>query len=290
VTSTRDRLETGADPAPHVDRTFDVSGLRLHYRDLGPRDGAPVVMLHGLLGHAHEWDMLTAALATRQRVLVLDQRGHGRSDWAASYTVADLAGDVIELIEHVGSTPVRLVGHSMGGLAAITVAGARPELVERLVVIDVGPDVFGTPFAAELRTFLEELSSASYAAVVDAVDEWMAGNPLADEHHMRHYVEHCLRPCADGRLVWRFDGRGLRSFFDEETTADNRWAVVEAITAPTLVVRGEHSAVLSRAAAEELVHRIAADARLVEVPGGGHDLGVEQPAAVTDAVVGFLVG
>lgn len=182
-----------------------------------------------------------------------------------------------------------LVGHSLGAIISCLFAAGRPELVERLVLIDIGPDSVRPDgeTVAWLTTFLEGLGVASYAHPREAVDEWLAGNPLAREELMRHYVEHSLVPRADGRLTWRFDARRLAQFLTEGTTEAELWQAIDRVTAPTLLIRGEQSEVLSPRTAAEMMRRLR-DARFVEIPGGGHDLGVEQPEAVAGAVRSFL--
>lgn len=272
-----------------VRRMRTAEGLRLHYRVLGvnerPDHEPPVIMLHGIMGHAREWDGLVEPLSARHRVVVPDQRGHGASDRAAEYSPAVLADDVVALIEHLGEPRVSVVGHSMGGMAALMLASRRPELVERLVVIDVGPDTVDGELALELRAFVAALGAASYASVDEAFAEW-SDNPLVDPARLRHYVEHCLVAGTDGRLRWSFDGAGLPRFFDS-VSASELWDAVDGVRCPALLIRGEHSPALSTATAEAMVRRFA-NGRLVVIAGGGHDLGVEQPAAVAAAVAPFL--
>src|SRR5690606_27659276 len=111
----------------------------LHHRESGSGT-PPVIVLHGIMGHAREWDVLVAALATRHRVVAVDQRGHGESDWATEYTATAMGRDVAGLVERHGLAPVDLIGHSLGGMVAAVCAAERPELVRRLVLVDVGPD------------------------------------------------------------------------------------------------------------------------------------------------------
>lgn len=279
-------LSSTTAPAPTVSRHVTLRGLRFHYRDGGNPAGPTVLVLHGLMGHAREWDTFSAALTPTYRVMALNQRGHGESDWADEYSVATMASDVAAFLDETGLGRVHLVGHSMGGQVASVCAAERPDLVDRLVVIDIGPESLDTEFAAMLPAGLEAMAQASYATVDEAVAEWQAGDPLAREDLLRHYVEHCLIARPDGRLVWRFDARGLASYPAGATSAQ-LWAAVDRIVAPTLVVRGEHSHLLSAAAAAHVVDRLA-DGTLAEIRGGGHDLGVQQPEAVAAAVSEFL--
>lgn len=271
-----------------VDRQAVLHGLRYHYREWGERDAPPVLVLHGLMGHNREWDTLTTLLAKHYRVLALDQRGHGASDWTAAYTAAAMASDVVELVQRLDLAPLHLVGHSMGALAALVAAGEHPDLVQRLVVMDIGPDSLTTDWAREqLPDLLRSLHEVSYADPEEAVDAWLAGDPLAREALVRHYVRHNLAPRPDGRFGWRFDAAGLTRFVADGATEEELWHAVDEVTAPTLLVRGRHSELLSAETAARMLDRLA-DSTCAEIPDAAHDLGVQQPEAVASVVLSFL--
>ena len=96
---------------------LDLGGLSFHYTDWGG-DGPPLVMLHGLSGHARTWDHTAAALSDRYRVLALDQRGHGDSDWAPEYGIGLMAADLLAFMDALQLREVTLMGLSMGGLVS----------------------------------------------------------------------------------------------------------------------------------------------------------------------------
>src|SRR5215813_15220977 len=127
----------------HRDRTIILNGQRFHYTEWGAPTAPPLVMLHGVTGHARTWDEEAALFASRYRVLALDQRGHGDSDPSpdADYTVATLAADVAAFVDALGLARISLVGLSMGGRVAIGFAGQAPERVDRLVIVDIGPEI-----------------------------------------------------------------------------------------------------------------------------------------------------
>ena len=118
----------------------DVDGLRLHYLDW---DGSapPLVMLHGFSGHAHTWDRTAAVLSNQYRVLALDQRGHGDSEWAPRYGSKPLVTDLLHFLDALKLNKVVLMGLSMGGNVAYLFAAMYPERVERLVILDIGPEI-----------------------------------------------------------------------------------------------------------------------------------------------------
>lgn len=262
-------------------------GVRLRYRETGDPAGTPVLVLHGLMGHAREWDVLIDALAARCRVVAFDQRGHGASDWPPDYHLDSLVEDLIGVLEAVGLAGATLIGHSLGGLVGVLCAAKRPDLLGRLVMIDIGPDSLVSDWGRrELPAVLAEFSAASYTSQSEAVEAWLSGDPLARESLLRHYVRHALRRHDDGRWRWRFDAAGFPRLLATIDRAE-LWSAVDRVSCPTLVIRGEQSGLLPARSAAELIQRLAVGS-LVEIPRGGHDLGVHQPEAVAVAVRAFL--
>lgn len=267
-----------------IDHFACVDGRRLHCRESGDPSGPTAIILHGIMGHVREWDTVAEMLEPTHHVIAVDQRGHGHSDWADEYTASAMADDLLDLVEQLDLAPDLLVGHSMGGMAAMLAVATRPWLARRLVLLDVGPHIVTPEVGAELAAWLDLLAASSYATVDEAVQVWLDGDEFARPDLLRHYVIHALRRRGDGRLVWRFDAAGLARFPVDGVSADQLQAAVREIEVPTLVVRGQHSPFLSADAARRLVTDLRR-AVLVEVPDAGHDLGVQQPEAVATAIL-----
>jgi pimeloyl-ACP methyl ester carboxylesterase len=102
-------------------------------------DGPPVLVLHGLFGSQRNWGGIIRALASDVQIHGLDLRNHGDSPWAGTMTYDDMAADVARYIEKNGLGPVTLLGHSMGGKVGMRLALTRPELLSRLIVVDIAP-------------------------------------------------------------------------------------------------------------------------------------------------------
>jgi esterase len=221
------------------------------------------------------------------RVVALDQRGHGESAWADIYTAEAMADDAIAVIEELDLAPVRLVGHSMGGMVGMLVAARRPELVERLVLVDISPDSLREEIVAGLLEWIEILHHSSYATVDEATNVWLEGNALARPSLLRHYARHNLATGGDGRLRWRFDTGRVGTYVTEGVSSGQLWEAVDAIRVPTLLVRGAHSWAVCPEDARVMLWRLS-KASYAEIPNGGHDLGVEQPEAVTAAIRRYL--
>jgi esterase len=157
-----------------------LTALDLAHEDFGAA-GAPLVILHGLLGSARNWTGIGRQLGESFRVFALDLRNRGRSPWAATMTFDTMAGDVALLIERHELTPTTVIGHSLGGKVAMRLALLRPELVRRLVVVDVAPAAHGHTFGP----FVEAMQQVDLAAVRRRSDA---------ERQLESTI--CVRSCA----------------------------------------------------------------------------------------------
>lgn len=124
------------DPDVH---SAQAGGIRLAYRVWGDEDAPPVVLVHGRCGDSSHWSRVAGRLAATRRVYAVDLRGHGLSEWPGSYGLAAFRDDLAAFVTALGLGPVDLVGHSMGGAAALLLAEEQPELVRRLVVEETPP-------------------------------------------------------------------------------------------------------------------------------------------------------
>src|SRR5580704_6840725 len=187
--------------APPTSRHLEINGLKFHYLDWGG-DGPPLVMLHGLTGHANTWDHTAAALSARYHVYALDQRGHGDTDWASRYGIPAMLGDLLGFLDALQLRVVTLMGLSMGGIVSYQFTAAHPERVSRLAVLDIGPEIApagGRQVAAALA------SSDVFASEDEAVAHARAANPRPTDESLRHRVSHNLRPLPDGTLTYKWD-------------------------------------------------------------------------------------
>lgn len=118
---------------------ISVGDVSLAYQVSGDPDAPPMVLLHALGEQASGWAPVMARFARHYRVVAVDLRGHGRSDWPGAYSFQLMRDDVTALIERLGLGEVVLIGHSMGGMVAYLTAMTRPDLVSRLIVEDAPP-------------------------------------------------------------------------------------------------------------------------------------------------------
>jgi pimeloyl-ACP methyl ester carboxylesterase len=255
----------------------EVTGARLHLLDFGG-SGRPVILLHGVLGQAWMWHEAAPGLTAAGRVLALDFRGYGDSQWGdGGYTTDGHADDVEALVGALDSE-VDLVGFSWGGLVALAVAARRPELVRRLAMVDIPPS------SGQSETQVPPLS-AQYAGHAEAVEGERKLSPRADDRMLATMAAFGTRAAPGGALARKHD-----PFFLERWPfrGDDRWDELRAVRQPLLLVHALESPVLSREDAIRMRDE-AHDATLVEIEDCGHLIPVERPTQLTAALADFLV-
>jgi pimeloyl-ACP methyl ester carboxylesterase len=263
-----------------IDRDLKVGGLRLHVLDWGGEGRMPLLLLHGFTGHAHAWDTLAIALQPHFRVLALDARGHGDSDAAEVYNPLVAFDDLAGVVDQLRIEPAILVGLSMGGRNAMYFASKRPQSVQKLVILDIGPEI--SKRAAQAPPGPPE--PETWQSIEQAAQHLFRGNPYPGIHYYRWVASHSLRARPDGALVWKWHP----SVKERRTQGDvDWWAVLRAIPAPTLVLRGAESPILDRDVAERMAKELPSG-RFVEIPRAVHTLHEDNPDAVLAALRDFL--
>jgi len=271
-----------------ADQFVVANGARLHWREWGGHARAALLIVHGFSTHARTWDQVAEALGDRFRVLALDLRGHGESQWTAEYSLEALDADVIAFARAANLGRFALVGHALGGGIALRLAAAHPALVERLVVIEALPPVSTDGRAAPpvMETPPDVLRDPGEA--LSFFRERVPRVPLED---LRGWVERYRRPTVDGRWTWGHDPAfrdGTRPGRGPARDAASGSAELRAVACPTLLVRGGESMLCSRNAQDRLAAAIRG-ARTVELAGAGHLAHLEDPAGLTAALRAFLV-
>ena len=282
-----------ADELAPAERRFDTGELELGYLDWGPSDAPPVILLHGFAQNAHSWDYTALALGQMYRVISLDARGHGDSDWAddADYSTAAHQRDLDRFIEQFDSVTVTLVGLSMGGRSSYVYASRRPENVRGLVIVDSGPTwpkadrarLSGGRRIMDFVTLPDELDT--WEEFVERIHQY---NPRRSVQEVRDTLIHKVRQAPNGKWTWKYD-RVLRDPHRprEVVPADEQWRRIEAISCPTLLVRGAESDILAQETAAEMAVRMQ-DCKVVEVEGAGHLVPGDNPRQFVAVVSGWL--
>ena len=253
----------------------------LHHRVLGSEHSAKsaIVILHGVFGTSDNWQTFGKALAERRRVILVDQRNHGQSPHSAEFDYPAMADDLKTLVEDQQLPRPVVLGHSMGGKTAMFFAVRYPELLSKLIVVDIAPRAYPVHHQTILDAFaavkIDEIQSRSEA------EEQMT--PLVPERGVRQFLLKNLQRTDDG-FAWKLNLPVIR---------DNIEAVGEAVPenkvfeGPTLFVRGAKSDYVQQED-ETLIKRIFPVAQVATVEDAGHWVHAEQPEALMEVVTKFL--
>ena len=263
-----------------------VSDLNLHYVEwLSPQAAGNVLFLHGGALQARTWDAVCMFLRDGFRCTALDLRGHGESDWSPGrdYSLAHHAGDIAGFIAARRLGPVVLVGHSLGGLAALLVASAHPAAIAGLVLVDIAPTT-NKQATGRVRDFIR--SRQGFNSADELLEHVLRFAPRRRTDLLAGSLVHNIHELPDGTLAWKYDpshfaAEGVRPA-DEEL-----WACVAAISCPILLVRGERSRVVAAETAERLVAQ-ARDARVCTVARAGHTVQGDAPRELADLIRDFV--
>jgi len=257
-------------------------GARLAFRDDG--QGLPLLALAGLTRDGRDFDYLARHLPPDIRLIRLDSRGRGASDWtgAASYSVGREALDAVALLDHLGLEHAAVIGASRGGLLGLVIGAMQSRRLLGLCLVDVGPVVERKGLERIGAYVGIEPSVRTLEEVADRMPAAMPGfeqvPPLRwQEEAIRHYVQ------LDGRIGLTYDP-DLRKAFDTAMTADplpDLWPQFDACAGlPLALIRGAGSDVLSRATADEMMRR-RPDLLFAEVPGRGHIPFLDEPESLS---------
>ncbi|MGA2409447.1 MAG: alpha/beta hydrolase, partial [Candidatus Binataceae bacterium] len=186
------------EPALPESHHLVVGKMRFHYLDWGNPDRHPILFLHGGGLNAHTWDLVCLMLRDRYHCIALDQRGHGDSEWepTANYSFESQVADVDGFIQKLKLNRPLVIGHSMGGFAAMGYAIEHAATMAGLVLVDIAPEL-EFKGSSRIRDFItqdRELES------VDAfIEKAMAFNPKRNRDLLRRSLLHNLRQLPNGR-------------------------------------------------------------------------------------------
>ena len=267
------------EPMEPISHFFYSDRLKLQFWDYGQDKKPSLVLVHGGLDHARNWDWVARSLREHYHVYALDLRGHGNSAWApgAMYSGAEHVLDLSALLDIINDFPIRLVGHSLGGAIVLHYAGVYPDRVRKAVSIEglgAPPDsrVHG-PASEQMRYWIETVrkvekrQSKTYPNIDAAVARMKEANPHLSDEVARQLTLHGTNWEPDGSLVWKFDNYA-RVFAPYGHRIEDTAELYGQIACPVLFFWGIESFL----PVPETDRRRTAirDSRIVKVPNAGH--------------------
>jgi len=282
--------------AAYRERRFAAQdGLQLYFRDYGDPDSAatPVLCLGGLTRNARDFDALARRLAGERRVLCLDLRGRGRSDYDPdwrNYVPATYLNDIAHLLAVAGVHRVVVVGTSLGGVLAMAMGAAMPSALAGAVLNDIGPEIERGGLDPILSYVRVDRPQPDWESAVRTIRTLLPDLAFQDEAMFEAMARNTWREGGDGLLHFDWDVNIVRpALADGGATAD-LWPFFRGLRrVPLLAFRGAASTILSA----DCFARMAGerpDAGMVTVPRTGHapTLGEPECIAALDAFLGRL--
>lgn len=256
--------------------------MLLRVIERGPGDapgrGPALAMTHGLFGRATNLATVQKRLAEHRRVLALDLRNHGGSPHAPGMTYAEMAADVVDTLAALGAAPCDLLGHSMGGKVAMTVALRHPEAVRRLIVADIAP----VRYRSEFNDYIAAMRGMALRPGMTRADADAALAPAAPDAAVRAFLTQNLIVGAQPRWTVGLEeiAAGLDDILD--------WPANDgAFAGPVLFLTGGRSRYV-RAEHHEAIRALFPAVRFAVLPQAGHWLHADDPEGFVAAVEAFL--
>lgn len=262
-----------------ISHFFYSDRLKLQFWDYGQDRKPSLVLVHGGLDHARNWDWVARSLRERYHVYALDLRGHGNSAWApgAMYSLAEHVLDLSALLDIIDDLPVRLIGHSLGGGIVLHYAGVYPDRVRKAISIE------GLGFTPEhpvhgaaserTRKWIESVRDAetrrakTYPDLHSAVARMKEANPHLSDEVAEHLTLHGTNWDPDGSLVWKFDNYA-RIFPPYGHRIEDMVEIYGQIACPVLFFWGQES--FLPVPENDSRRRAVRNNRLLTIPHAGH--------------------
>ncbi|HEU4340377.1 MAG TPA: alpha/beta hydrolase [Candidatus Binatia bacterium] len=285
---------------PH-ERTIDIRGLPLHYLEWGQAAREPLVLVHGFLDQARSWQPFVTAFEKRLKqplwIVAPDCRGHGDSGWVGAggyYHFPDYVLDLECVIQDLGVTKFKLVGHSMGGTISFLYAGTFPDRVTQLALIEgIGP--LGMNFSdapARMEKWIGEVRERGrnhfreYPSVEAGAMQLQHTNPRLSRALALDLAERGMKPTPNGTWVWKFDPLH-RTPSPQPFYSGQAMEFLRRIECPVLVIEGKLSHHTARPDKQLRLNAIAHHA-LIQIENAGHMVHHDNPEGLATALARFF--
>ncbi|HLP51523.1 MAG TPA: alpha/beta fold hydrolase [Chitinophagales bacterium] len=254
--------------------------MQLNFKKFG--EGFPVIILHGLLGSLDNWQTIAKKLAeTPFAVYIIDQRNHGKSPHSDEFSYDLLANDLLEFFQQQQITKAHLIGHSMGGKTVMKFALEHPEMVDKLVVVDVAPvayddrhsNVFAALFAADIAN----------AKTREEVEEVLR-HKLDNDETTVQFLMKGLHRGEDNAFEWKFNLEALHKAYTEISSGVTH---LTPFNGQTLFIKGQRSSYITGDNYSTIEH-LFPNNELAEIKGAGHWVHAEKPQEFLSELNRFL--
>ena len=252
--------------------------MKLHFREVG--EGKPFVILHGLFGNSDNWQTHGKRLSEYYRVIMVDLRNHGHSPWSDDFSYDLIVEDLKELFDSLSLQNVILLGHSMGGKAAMRFAQTYPSFLEKLIIADMGVK----SYKPHHQNILEAINTLDLSAITTRSEADKHMEQYVPGYGERQFLLKNIYWIEKGKTAWRMNHKVLEREMEEILSEIPE----EECFVETLFVTGANSRyVLDEDHSQ--IENIFPDSEFVQIENAGHWLHADQPDLFLDAVLGFCL-
>ena len=252
--------------------------MKLHFRTIG--EGEPLIIMHGVFGSSDNWQTVGKEFAEQYKVYLVDLRNHGKSPHSDEFNYEVMAEDVFHMITNEGLQEANILGHSMGGKVAMTLASNRPTLVKKLIVVDIAPKQY-PPHHAQIFEGFRSVNLTSIKSRKEA-DEQMATR--ISSLGVRQFILKNLDRDSEGNFRWKLNLDVIERAASE---IGNELIDPKPFEKETLFIAGGNSDYILDSDHDKIVS-IFPNARVEKIAGAGHWVHAEKPTDLRDLVLDFL--
>lgn len=256
--------------------SVQVDGSRIEYRRWGDQTNPALILIHGAAAHANWWDFIAPYFAQEYCVVAPHLSGMGNSDYREAYSSSIFAGDVMGVYEQLGLDKRSVViGHSLGGAVALTLAAEHGDQFRAAVMIDsaVFPPGADLPFDPTKAPYRPKTICDDYETAAERFF-LLPPQPCDQPHLLEHVVRHSITQMQGG-WSWKFDDKLFLNM-----TLHDQHAELKNLGCALAYLHGEHSVVVSDLVLDYLRQEFAADIPIIEIPDAHHHLLIDQPLAL----------
>jgi esterase len=251
----------------------------LNHKVIG--EGQPLIVLHGLFGSLDNWITLGKKFAQNFKVVLVDQRNHGKSFHDELFNYSEMADDLHHLVDHLELEQPILLGHSMGGKTVMQYAAFHSVIIDKLIVADIGPKFY--PVHHEL--IIEALKSVNIKSIQKREDVDIELTRLIPEPGTRTFLMKNLKRDESGQFGWKMNLNGISESIEEVGKPLDYYLPIET---PTLFIRGSESHYIKDEDFDEILE-IFPEAKFATINGSGHWLHADNPQKFYESVMNFIL-